>query len=674
MKLSRMFSPSRTETVEIKNFNGLLKFICESDYSGSTFQNNHRSLDDFVSTELAIIDIDSNLSIQDALNRLNGYRYILATTKSHQKVKKTKAGKEIPACDRFRIILFFDKLVTNHRDFKHSYLTLCELFPELDSSCAEASRFFYKSDKVISSCASGLKIKSLVAPEAVQPEREYRNEQILGKLSSQTKDFLKEGAKSGEWNNRLFKACIDLHEQNYPMETAKIILDKVQDPLDEYDLNTLESAYSKEPKYGPRTDLTIKGFEEVKSKVKDQTDWEGLKIPLAKSNLSDWYDELFQVNNVVYKDNVICVGKKEYRYDIFINLIYWATERPVKVKIGNRGQNIIDNNGNNVYVKAFTLGKAAAISYIDTWIEKQNTINKNKILKDIKFAGSNDEIRKFVDTITDINKDITEAIIRQFIYNVKLKSMNRHPAFIFMPVLYGEQGVGKSIAVQKLVEPLKGLVSPADFSVFKDERKFMGLFGKKLVLEFDEMSKANKTEIEAVKNKITAKNLNFRLLGTHQDQSMFNRSSMIGTSNTPLIDLLYDDTGKRRFFEIECKKEHFWEQLQTIDSLRMWQSVDTNQEPPIKGYLEEVAQVQVGYKNVNSVEEFLIEEDLIPSENLESVKVYRKSLYSNYVDFMSEQRRTNVTRNKFYNFLRKNLEEVEMENNKKGFLVKQKYE
>ena len=134
-------------------------------------------------------------------------------------------------------------------------------------------------------------------------------------------------------------------------------------------------------------------------------------------------------------------------------------------------------------------------------------------------------------------------------------------------------------------------------------------------------------------------------------------SSMIGSSNSTLIELLYDDTGKRRFYELICKTEGFWKEIDKIDALAMWQSVDINQDPPIFDFLDELTEAQKSYKNLNSVEEFLIDEDLIPEKGDTTFDIRRDELYKQYAEAMNLQRRIPFSRNKFYGKCRVLLKE-----------------
>ena len=77
-------------------------------YSAGTFRNEYISDENYMQEQnLFIIDIDNDLTIEDAKALFSSITYLITTTKSHQKPKKTKINGESVevVCDRFRIII-----------------------------------------------------------------------------------------------------------------------------------------------------------------------------------------------------------------------------------------------------------------------------------------------------------------------------------------------------------------------------------------------------------------------------------------------------------------------------------------------------------------------------------------------------------------------------------------
>jgi DNA polymerase III delta prime subunit len=100
----------------------------------------------FESASGLVIDIDENLSIRDAQFILDEkeYNYVIITSRNHQK-DTMKKGKFSPAQDRYHIVLFFNREVTDPEEYSSAYAFISKLFPEVDESCKSLDRFIFGS-------------------------------------------------------------------------------------------------------------------------------------------------------------------------------------------------------------------------------------------------------------------------------------------------------------------------------------------------------------------------------------------------------------------------------------------------------------------------------------------------------------------------------------------------
>ncbi len=108
--------------------------------------NRKRNIKNFETAYGLAIDIDENLSIDDAENKLKNenINYVIVTSRNHQK-DTTKGGKFSPAQDRYHIILFFNKVVTDPDKYVDLYSYFTSLFPNLDTKCKSLDRFLFGS-------------------------------------------------------------------------------------------------------------------------------------------------------------------------------------------------------------------------------------------------------------------------------------------------------------------------------------------------------------------------------------------------------------------------------------------------------------------------------------------------------------------------------------------------
>ena len=135
---------------KIGSFDKLINAVnAEFRYSAGTFRNDYISDENYLQEQnLFIIDIDNDLRLEDAKALFSSMTYLIATTKSHQKPKKTKVNGETIdlVCDRFRIIL--PTLSTFHltaKVYSEMYMNVINSLgiAEADSKCRNASRWYY---------------------------------------------------------------------------------------------------------------------------------------------------------------------------------------------------------------------------------------------------------------------------------------------------------------------------------------------------------------------------------------------------------------------------------------------------------------------------------------------------------------------------------------------------
>lgn len=151
----------------------------------------------------------------------------------------------------------------------------------------------------------------------------------------------------------------------------------------------------------------------------------------------------------------------------------------------------------------------------------------------------------FIDYLGAEDNDYTRTVTRKWLEGAVARVYHPGCKFDMVPVLQGKQGVGKSTAAKNLF-PDKFSDSLKSMSTDEDYKKLQGRW----ILELGELSALNKTEIESVKNFITAQADTYRdsygrMVYPHQRQCVF-----IGTTNHK--DFLKDETGDRRFYPIKC--------------------------------------------------------------------------------------------------------------------------
>jgi len=247
-------------------------------------------------------------------------------------------------------------------------------------------------------------------------------------------------------------------------------------------------------------------------------------------------------------------------------------------------------------------------------------------------------ISNMVKAWTGEQADSVIAVLSQFIWLIKRKLFNLSAENHIMPILFGRQSGGKSRAIKALLAPLTQL----DFTLFvgisqmTDER-FLKVLSENYVVFADEMTAAEKTDINALKNIITAEILTPRKLATNSAFKIKQNCTFIGATNRHVNELIFDSTGMRRFYQINCLDKMDWVGINGINYLELIKGID---EQKCDGYLvgeilEQVKQEQENLVNRDDLNMFLDELGIVAGPDGGSFLSY-DDLYSKYSDWTYE--------------------------------------
>lgn len=296
----------------------------------------------------------------------------------------------------------------------------------------------------------------------------------------------------------------------------------------------------------------------------------------------------------------------------------------------------------NKFVKAFNSNSKRTISmpkkdlfemafreHLESVLRKLVETHIEKVKYD-QMANTNELVR-FVKALVGSEDLLVKRVIQHTVWQVKRKMLALPVKDHLMIIIIGPQGRGKSVAVSKFVSPLEPFVTSAGIDQMTDPRSF-SLFEDNFIVINDEMQGHNKVDVDKLKNIITATSLRARRLGTHCIDTFKQNCTFIGTSNKMLFEIINDDTGLRRFFGINTLDKINWDEVNAIDYLKIWQSVNENQK---SGYLEDVADqirtIQEENTPKSSIKLFCEHYQLVGSNMSHSVcKTQLYELYSAY--------------------------------------------
>lgn len=451
---------------------------------------------------------------------------------------------------------------------------------------------------------------------------------LIGEIESPKEIFLCEGFATGASLHQsdgcmvavafdagnLKTVALEL-EKKYPGVNVVLAADR-----DEVGLQKAESAAqavggemitpqfeTENPKLTDFNDLmSTEGEEKVKEQI--QT----VRIKNVSDAFGDWFDEWCEQHELkpTYRGIYLCEGVERSLSYVQERLFKDArlfsrkfSEKDISVELGLQLQHFRDE-----YVK-----------------EIKTTLCKYDPSKVI-------ELGAFVRAITTDIRDRDIAVMQHFLWQVKRKMMGLPVYHHMMPVLSGKSGSGKSVAIRKFLEPLKELMIEKQLDVVSDERQH-NTFGDYYVIFLDEMAKAGKTDLEALKRVITSTELANRLLYSHKQNVFPNRSTMIGTTNNSLETVIKDQTSSRRWYQLDSRDLCDWDLVNKLNYIDVWQAVDPKSECPILPFMDQIKTHQEQHRYKSNVEEFVHEFEMVPDNGS---KISTETIYKFYTEWSKD--------------------------------------
>ncbi len=171
-------------------------------WSPVTWDGGRRRQDCFKRADLCVLDFDSpEMSLAEALRAFCDSAHIIGTTRNHQ---KEKSGI---TCDRFRVVLRFDRPITCLRSYVYSLQKVVSRYPA-DPSPKDGARFFFPCREIVSVATDGYTETAYEAPPP--PDRSVqiaalRRAGRLGTIPAWAKRLVTEGAAIGDRHTACYR-------------------------------------------------------------------------------------------------------------------------------------------------------------------------------------------------------------------------------------------------------------------------------------------------------------------------------------------------------------------------------------------------------------------------------------------------------------------------------------
>lgn len=235
-----------TEVIECDTLEEVAALAQDTNWAPGTFEGDRRSLANFKSADLMVLDIDDGMPVEKAKEVFSGYEHIILLSRNHQKEKNGVIT------DRYRVITRLNETITTKEDYKATWRKVFESFPFIDPACSDASRFFYPTPKVYSMNRNGGAVAKVSAPPPADLDFGDKPIGKKGDLLKPTLDFLVNGAPAGHRHHTLVKAVADMREQGYTEDEVIRLVERMtetgdwtQEGLNEKDLATIHDVMTR---------------------------------------------------------------------------------------------------------------------------------------------------------------------------------------------------------------------------------------------------------------------------------------------------------------------------------------------------------------------------------------------------------------------------------------------
>jgi len=189
-------------------FPNLSKVITSRVWSPIIWQNGKRSGDNFLSAGLCALDYDSPFETIDNLKKLVcDIPHIIGTTYSHQKAKKKSSGLAEPGCDRMRLIMPFEYMITDRKQYLGNMKIISEtnFGTHADDQCLGAARLFYPCMEIVDVVTEGYPLAVHNIPEIKYEETIYEPHELTAYMEV----YLRSKIEDGERNKKTFMFAMD---------------------------------------------------------------------------------------------------------------------------------------------------------------------------------------------------------------------------------------------------------------------------------------------------------------------------------------------------------------------------------------------------------------------------------------------------------------------------------
>lgn len=319
-------------------------------------------------------------------------------------------------------------------------------------------------------------------------------------------------------------------------------------------------------------------------------------------------------------------------YDIFADKTMTAKPLPWNSETGREWTDA-DQTELYHYVEAkYSIANRRAVDDAVIIAARRNSYNPvTAYLNRLLWDGKERVATLFIDYLGAEDNSYTRSVATKLLTAAVQRAYEGGNKFDYMPILVGEQGIGKST----LLDILGGEWYTDALTTF-DGKKGAELISGKWVVEVGELAAMGRHEIEEIKQFITRRQDRYRAAYGRRAEDKKRRCILVGTSNE--TNFLRDTTGNRRFLPIQCMvnkpKRNVWRDL-VKERDQIWAEAITLYKAGTPVHLskeeEEVAEsIRSNYLAVapyaGIIEEYIMRTEYIPAD-WSALDIHKRKLW-----------------------------------------------
>ena len=233
-------------------------------------------------------------------------------------------------------------------------------------------------------------------------------------------------------------------------------------------------------------------------------------------------------------------------YDEFANKTLVVKETPWSGEVGREWTDADQTELYHYIETKYCIANRRAVDDAVVVAARRNSHNPvTSYLNTLSWDGRKRVATLFIDYLGAEDNNYTCSIATKILTAAVQRAYEGGNKFDYMPILVGEQGIGKST----LLDILGGEWYTDALTTF-DGKKGAELIAGKWVVEVGELAAMGRHEIEEIKQFITRRQDRYRAAYGRRAEDKKRRCILVGTSNE--TNFLRDTTGNRRFLPIQC--------------------------------------------------------------------------------------------------------------------------